>query len=425
LLNDVRTHGLWEMTAAPGPPTALLRGSAVADVAVIGAGYTGLSTALHLSELGAAVSVVESVDVGFGASGRNAGLVNAGVWVQPDKVAATLGPQMGERLLKILGDAPRYVFDTIEKYNIQCDAERNGTLHCAVGPRGLRDITRRAEQWQSRSVKVVLLDAAQTATQVGSSRFAGSLLDPRAGTIQPLAYARGLARAAVDLGTTIYAGEPVTGSEQSAAGWLIKTKSGSLRANWVVVATDAYATDVWPQIRRQQMHLPYFNFSTRPLEAALRNSVLPGRHAIWDTRRVLSSIRMDRAGRLVIGSVGALRGSGSRIHRAWARRTLVRMFPQLGEVVFDNEWYGLIGMTSNSMPRFHKLAANVVAISGYNGRGIGPATVLGRLLAQYINGSIAERDLPLPAALAREPPLRHMREIMYEVGSQVVHSLER
>ena len=263
------------------------------EVVIIGAGYTGLSTALHLGEAGIGATVIEAVDIGFGGSGRNVGFVNAGVWVQPDRVSEALGAFHGERLLQTLGEAPNYVFDLIEKYGIECEAERPGTLHCAVGRAGFRDITERAAQWQTRGVPVVLLDAAQTEAKVGSAFFAGALLDPRAGTIQPLSYARGLARAAVAHGARIFTGEPVIGARETSSGWTLSTPSGSITCQWVVVATDAYATDVWPTIRLQQIHLPYFNVATAPLAERLRRSVLPERHGIWDTRQVLSSARLD------------------------------------------------------------------------------------------------------------------------------------
>ncbi len=198
------TRGLWEDTAPRESATAMLRETVNADVAVIGAGYTGLSAALHLATGGASVVVLESFDVGHGGSGRNVGLVNAGMWVTPDEVAATLGAQYGERLLRVLGDAPKLVFELIDRYGIQCEAVRTGTLHCAVGRAGLADLERRAAQWQARGAPVQLLSAAQTAAKVGSGVYTGSLWDRRAGTIQPLGYARGLAHAALQARARLY-----------------------------------------------------------------------------------------------------------------------------------------------------------------------------------------------------------------------------
>jgi glycine/D-amino acid oxidase-like deaminating enzyme len=202
--NDPRSHGLWERTAPPAPPTQPLAGDVTADVVVIGGGYTGLSTALHAARDGMKVVVLEAVEIGFGGSGRNVGLVNAGMWVMPDDVPATLGTEHGERLLELLGEAPRVVFDIVGEYDIACELETSGTLHCAVGTAGLEEVEKRAAQWQMRGADVRLLNADETAAKVGSRAYAGALLDLRAGTIQPLAYVRGLADAAIRHGARIH-----------------------------------------------------------------------------------------------------------------------------------------------------------------------------------------------------------------------------
>jgi glycine/D-amino acid oxidase-like deaminating enzyme len=130
---------------------------------------------------------------------------------------------------------------------------------------------------------------------------------------------------------------------------------------------------------------------------------------------------MDKAGRLVFGSVGALRSTGAAIHRAWAKRSLKRLFPQLGETEFECEWYGQIGMTDNAVPRFHKFAENVVGFSGYNGRGIAPGTAFGKVIAQHILGDIAENDLPLPVTEPKAQAFRAVKEAYYEAGAQIAH----
>ncbi len=416
-----RARGLWEDTA-PAPPAApVLRETVSVDVVVVGAGYTGLSAALHLALNGASVAVLESFDVGFGGSGRNVGLVNAGMWVSPDEVAATLGPRFGERLLRVLGDAPALVFDLIDRYGMECEPERNGTLHCAVGCGGLEDIERRAAQWQARGAPVQLLSAAQTAVKLGTAVYAGSLWDRRAGTIQPLGYARGLARAALGAGARLHTGSPVHSAALDHGIWTVRTGLGAVRSKWVIVATGAYGTGPWAGIDDEQVHLPYFNLSTAPLDARSLATILPERQGAWDTQRVLCSFRLDRAGRLIFGSVGALDGVGTYVHAAWAKRALRRLYPQLKSVAWEHAWYGRIGMTADRLPRFHTPAPNVVSFSGYNGRGIAPGTMFGRLLAAYIGGSLSEGDLPLPLTEVRAPALRGLRRTLYSAGSQIVH----
>src|SRR3954447_7718563 len=349
---DPRSHGLWEHSAPPAPPTANLNDQLVADVVVVGAGYTGLSAALHLAEAGASTVVLEAVEVGFGCSGRNVGLVNAGLWMMPHALVSQLGQVHGMRLLALLGEAPSLVFGLIEQHAIFCEVARNGTLHCAIGARGLAELEGRARQWQARGAPVRLLDQSQTAQKVGTDAYVGSLLDLRAGTIQPLAYARGLAGAAIKAGARIFTSSPVISVQEEDGTWLVRTTSGSVRAEWVIAATNAYTTNLWPQIRTELVLLPYFNCATKPLGDHLRRTILPERQGVWDTKLILSSFRLDQQGRLIFGSVGALRGPGRFIHPQWGRRALRKLFPQLAGVEFEYAWYGSIGMTGNSLPKF-------------------------------------------------------------------------
>lgn len=423
MLNDPLTHGLWEETAPPAPATGPLVGDVKADVVVVGCGYTGLSAALRLAEAGAKVVALEAVEVGFGGAGRNVGLVNAGMWVLPSEMIEALGADYGERALTLLGNGPAAVWETIAKYGIECEAVPNGTLHCAVGRAGAKEIAERAEQWGARGAPVTALSAEETARRVGSDTYSGALLDMRAGTIHPLAYALGLAQAALAAGAAIHTQSAVRAAVRAGAGWKVATERGSVTADWVIVATDAYGGAPWPEGRREQIPLPYFNFATQPLSPALQAAILPGREGCWDTKTVLSSFRFDRAGRLVFGSVGALRGTGLAIHRAWARRALTKLFPKIGRVDFEAEWYGTIGMTRDAVPRFHRLADRVVTFCGYNGRGIGTGTVFGRVVADLVLGRIAEKDLPLPVTTPDVPALPALREAYYETGAQIAHAV--
>ncbi len=421
MLNDPRSHGLWERTAPPAPATSPLKGKSTADVVIVGGGYTGLSAALHLAERGTNVVLLEAAEIGFGGAGRNVGLINAGMWVMPDNFSLELGEDYGERALELLGNGPYLVREMIAKHGIACELETNGTLHCAVGQDGMTELEERARQWQKRGAPVSVLNAAETERRIGTSAYAGSLLDMRAGTLQPLAYARGLAHAAAKAGAKLHTGSPVISTGEANGRKIVRTAEGEVSADWIIIATDAYSTGPWAQVRREQVHLPYFNLATAPLSANLRRSILPNSEGCWDTKEVLSSFRMDQAGRLVFGSCGALRGTGISIHKAWARRSLKRLFPQLGEVEFEAEWYGKIGMTDNALPRFHRFGENVIGFSGYNGRGISPGTTFGKVLAHHILGEIAEKDLPLPLTEVQEAAFRSAKEAYYEAGAQIAH----
>lgn len=216
----------------------------------------------------------------------------------------------------------------------------------------------------------------------------------------------------------------MTAAEDLGAQWKLRTSAGgSVTARWVVVATNAYTGGgVWPQLSSELVRLPYFNMATAPLSDKLRAEILPGLEGLWDTPQVLSSLRYDQAGRLVFGSVGALRGIGRGIHQGWGRRALAKLYPRLGRIRFEHEWYGWIGMTPDALPRFHRLARNTVSFSGYNGRGIAPGTTFGRELARLVLGEIAEADLPLPLTAVAPTPLRGLKEACYEAGAQIAHA---
>lgn len=424
MLNDPRTHGLWEQSAPAAPGTRALEDHVTAEVAIVGAGYTGLSTALHLAERGVEAVLLEAVEIGFGGAGRNVGLVNAGMWVMPEELVKVLGQDHGNRLIDFLGEGPSHVWDIVRRHDIACEARHVGTLHAGVGAAGVAELAERARQWQRRGAPVELLDKAGAAEKIGSDFYAGALLDLRAGTIQPLAYARGLARAAIGLGARIFTASPAIKVERAGAGWRVATPKGSVVARQVVFATDAYTRHVMEDIRREQVFLPYFNMATAPLPDAVARTILPGRQGAWDTKEVLLSFRFDDRNRLVFGSVGALRNTGLAIHRAWARRSLRKIFPQIGTVDFESEWYGTIGMTADNLPRFHKLDDGIFTFCGYNGRGIAPGTAFGRFMAAYLIGDKTDADLPLQPSRPTPVALAGLRATFYEAGAQLVHLTE-
>lgn len=415
------SHGLWKASAPPGPAAPPLSGATTADVIVVGAGYTGCSAALHLALGGAKAVVLEAGEIGFGGSGRNVGLVNAGLWIMPDAVPATMGEERGERLLQQLGAAPGLVFDLIARHGIACEAQRTGTLHCAAGRQGARDLAERARQWTRRGVAVELIQGQEAMRLTGSAAFTTVLRDSRAGTIQPLAYARGLAEAAIRHGARIHTRSPALNCAENDDRWRIETPGGSVSAPRVIVATDVYSSGPWRALSGEQVPLPYFNVATAPLAPALLARILPERQGAWDTKKILSSFRLDASGRLIFGSVGALRGAGARVHARWAGREVARLFPELDGVRFEHGWYGTIGMTADAIPRLHSLGRNIVSISGYNGRGIAPGTSFGRDLARWALGETSIEALALVPTPLRAAPLRAAKGAVYEAGARLAH----
>jgi len=370
-------------------------GDVAVDVAIIGGGYTGLSTALHCAQKGLSANVLEAKRIGYGGSGRNVGLVNAGVWHPPDKVRKALGAVYGPRFVARFGAAPQKVFDLIERHQIRCEMTRSGTIHAAHAPSGLSDLAARHAEWQRLGAPVRLLDREEMAQMTGTHKFHGGLLDQRAGTVNPMGYCRGLARAARGAGARITTGVSATALHKQGGGWHVETDRGVVRARTVVLATNAYTDALWPGLQRSFTMVNYFQLATEPLGARVHH-ILPDRQGLWDTGRILFSLRRDCADRLIIGSMGKVLGAAKTgISQRWARKTLARLFPDLGTVTFGQAWHGQIAMTPDHLPRVSILDEGLYAAIGYNGRGITTGTIFGEAIAELLTGA-DPTDLPLP-----------------------------
>lgn len=415
---------LWDRSAQEHPVEGASLPVSV-DLAIVGGGYTGLSTALHAAEAGLSAHVIEARDIGHGGSGRNVGLVNAGVWMPPSAVRATLGPDHGPRFLRRFADGPAMVFDLIERHQIRCEATRTGTIHAAHAASGLRDLEARWRDWAQMGEPVDLLGPEAMAEKLGSRRYQGGLLDHRAGTLNPMGYVRGLARAARAAGAGISTGVKVTTLEQAGGGWRVKTPSGTVAARAVVLATNAYTDRLWPGLSRSFTPIRYFQLATEPLGDRVAG-ILPEGQGVWDTAPVMRSIRRDAAGRLIIGSMGRVHGDPARgLSQRWARQELARMFPDLGPVRFEEAWDGQIAMTPDHLPRVHELAPGLYTPIGYNGRGITTGTIFGQAIAGLLTGQ-ATSDLPLPitsvAPVVSAPIMRRVYALGFAL-QQVLRSL--
>lgn len=424
--NDKTNKNLWTHSAAPAPAISPLQTDVTCQVAIIGGGFTGLSTALHLAEAGIDCVVLEAREIGFGGSGRNVGLVNAGMWMRPDDIIAAVGEKVGGRLVSELGDGPAYVFDLIAKHAIECEAVHNGTLHLAVGDAGVKEVEIRAAQWQRRGAPVEVLPAARAAELTGAQRFAAALLDRRAGTVQPLGYARGLARAALAAGARIFTSTPVLDGRRDGQTIILRTERGEVRADTLIIASNAYSGVVssmnWSEHRNELVPMYYFQFATAPLPPEILSRILPEGHGCWDTGLVMTSFRRDQAGRLIYGSIGSLDSLGRVAHEPFARRAIRALFPFIGDVRFEYWWDGMIGMTANNLPSFHQPEKNIWSIAGYNGRGISPGTVFGKALAQVALGN--QDAMMLPAAPAGSDSLRAAKSAFYDMGAAAKHFID-
>ena len=391
------------------------------DLAVIGGGFTGCAAALYAAQSGASVCLLEAETIGHGGSGRNVGLVNAGLWLPPETVIAQMGQVEGLHLIRALAGAPAQVFDLIAREGIDCEATHNGTLHLAHSAAGLRDLQDRHRQGVALGAPLQLLDATETARRVGSDRFFGALFDLRAGTIQPLAYVRGLARAALAAGASLHMQSPVTALTRQNGVWVLHSQGHELRARTLLVATNAYHHWLHAPFQPQFVPVHYCQYATDPLPEALRHAILPGGEGCWDTALVMSSLRLDKAGRLVLGGIGNGEGPLGGVHDAWAQRKLAALFPALKGQVWQHGWSGRIAMTGDHIPKLVAFGPDALACFGYSGRGIGPGTVFGTQAAQaLLTGNM--QGLPVAPVTQHAEHFTSARALWYETGATVVHA---
>ena len=416
---------IWNTTAVETEPSQNSAVEGQVDVAIVGGGFTGLSTALHCVEKGLSCHVLEASQIGFGGSGRNVGLVNAAAWLPPQDVRKILGEDDGDRFISHFSRAPDYVFSLIEKYQIQCNATQTGTFHAADGPVGFADLVSRKAEWDRLGEPVDLLSRDEAESYIGSSAFYGALLDRRAGTINPMGYCRGLARVAIAAGALISIGARAKKLQQETGLWRVTTNKGTLMARHVVLGTNAYTDDLWPGLKYSFTKINYFQLATRPLGDRIKH-ILPQQQGLWDTGKIMFSLRRDDSERLIIGSMGNVMGnqSGGVSHR-WAQKKLAHLFPKLGRVDFDEAWQGQIAMTPDHLPHIHKLADNLYSPIGYNGRGITTGTVFGQALADLLTGD-SEKKLPVPLLTMRRVGSAPIMSCFYKIAfaaNQIIKSL--
>jgi glycine/D-amino acid oxidase-like deaminating enzyme len=371
----------------------------------VGAGYTGLSTALHLSEAGRAVVVLDSNGIGDGASGRNGGQVIPGLKYDPDTLEEMFGAELGAKLVATVAGGPDLVFDLIRRHDIACEPIRTGWLQLATSEAALRPLRTRVRQWRERGAAVDLLDRAETTRLTGSQRYCGGLLDRRGGTVHPLKLVRGLATAAQRAGSRLFADSAAVRLDRVGKEWQVSTAQGSVTSPHVVLATNAYSDEFVGALRRTFVAVPSLQAATAPLSQEQLRSILPERQAVSDTWRLLRYFRLDGGGRLIMGARGVF-GRTSPVQAAEPQHRAVReIYPQLAGVPFDYHWSGLVAVTPDRLPHLHEVAPGIVAGLGYNGRGVAMATTMGALLAKHVLGTPAT-ELGFPVTPIR-PMMLH------------------
>jgi glycine/D-amino acid oxidase-like deaminating enzyme len=417
----MKQKNLWQESSKENISFEPLKDSVVSDLAIIGGGYTGCSAALATAKKGLSVALIDQ-KIGYGGSGRNVGLVNAGLWLHPKKVEKILGLEAGVKLNNALANAPDLVFGLINENEINCSANRSGTLHCAHSQKGLVDIELRFKQLSERGAELELLDRNETQQRTGSSSFFSSLLNKKAGTINPLDYCQGLARAAHSQGASIYESTLATKIQSSNNHWMVETSQGSIKAKMLLIATNAYQQPITGIKSSEYTSVQYFQVATEPLPEKISKMILPNGEGCWDTASVMSSFRLDESNRFIIGGVGNLDHIASKIHTKWAKRKMESLFPILKNIPIKYSWHGRIAMTNSHIPKIVKLGDNAYSIYGYSGRGIGPGTYFGKAVAECLLNN-DEDYLPVSPVNHNQELFRSIKSKAFELGATARHLL--
>ncbi|MGE0749732.1 MAG: NAD(P)/FAD-dependent oxidoreductase [Variibacter sp.] len=372
-----------------------LVGAAEADVAIVGGGFTGVSAAFHLAQGGLRPILLEARSIGAGAAGRNFGQVVPYTKHSEAQVLAHFGEERGQRLIAAAAAAPDLVFSLIESCAISCWAARKGLLFAAHTPAAESSLRTRAAFWQKHDAPVEMLGATATREHIGSDLYSAALFDRRGGTINPLAFVRGLANAAGRLGATFHEGTRVRSLDRAGAKWRLRTDEGTLEVKTVLLASDAYTDGFAPAIQRAMIPLRAYQVVSQPLSENVRRTILPYGQPLTDTRRLFSGVRLHPTGRLHVSLDGPpFQASGEPFY-ATAVRRVAKLYPHLGDLEWSESWSGWVGMTADHYPRLIKMGPDLLGALGFSGRGIALATLFGRELARHALGT-PESDLVLP-----------------------------
>lgn len=359
---------LWSAVTPPGSDLPTLAGTTEADVIVIGAGFTGLSSALYLREAGVDVAVIEAIEPGWGASGRNNGQVIPTLSrPDPDDIIAKHGA-VGERFVTLLRDSASTLFEVARRYAIEAEQEQTGWVQPVHSPGRIKIAERRVRQWSKFGAPVEMLSRDAT-------------------------------RAMLERGGRIYARSPAISFERRNQRWVVKTAQGQISGRALIVATNAYTGEfsksLAPDIAHEVMPVLSWQMATQPLSEAARKTIIPGRQAMSDTHGELYFARYDARNRLVTG--GAVIGPANRAEKmkSMVSGRLKKLWPEIGQVSFDYVWNGYVGMTTDFLPRIHRLGPDAYGWTGCNGRAVALSIALGDELSKAVRGH-PESELALP-----------------------------
>jgi glycine/D-amino acid oxidase-like deaminating enzyme len=397
---------LWKATAEPLATVDGLPGDMETDLLIVGAGYTGLSCALHSSDSIDDIVVIDQMQPGWGCSGRNGGQVNPQWKPSLARVRQLFAGEDFNRFVDILDQSADLVFELIDRYRIECHSLRSGCVLATKGKKGRQYLAEWSSFWTDYGADVDLLDADATRSLTGSKAYDTCLLDRRGGSLQPLSYARGLARACLEQGVSLFGDTRALQVSPQDDGWVVSTSHGRISCRRLVIGTNGYTDGLWPGLAQSIIPVASMITASRPLPADIAAGILPGRHCVAEFAGVPAYFRIDESNRMVFGWRGTLTGGIGGLDTRHLRANARSIFPQLDGIDWEYDWAGYVGITSHQRPMLVRLGANAYAGLGYNGRGITMATMMGRQLSLQLEGrqtGVAVENLQRVAAHSLYP----------------------
>jgi len=401
-------NSLWQATAIKLDANPPLVEEIQTDVVIVGAGFTGLSAALQLSENHTNVVVLDKYDVGFGASGRNGGQVNPMLpYNSPEKIQQYIGNHFFENLCQASLDSADSLFELIAKHKIDCQARQKGWLRVDHCEKARKTSLHNAEGWIKYGAKMKPVDHAEAERLSGSSVYKSGIIAERGGAVQPLSLARGEAKTAIALGTKIFGKSPVISMNREGKKWIVKTPKGKVSANWVILATNGYTDNLLDGLAKTVMPLVSIQIATEPLNENQIGKILPEGQTISDTRRSIMYSRREPDNRMVFGGHGKLTAQGF-IGFEHMAKDAIRIFPSLKGANWKFQWGGKVAMTEDRLPHYHEPKPNLLVGLGFNGRGVAMSHVMGKCLADRILG-VPVKQLPFPSTEIKGIPFWGMQ----------------
>lgn len=398
-------------SANPGPERPALQKEIRCDVCVVGAGFTGISAALHLAEKGYQVVMLEAARVGFGASGRNGGQIVNSYSRDMDVIEVKYGTDTARALGDMAFEGNRIIRERIERYNIQCDL-KEGNLFAACNSKQMKGLVEHKALWERfGNDQLELLEGQAYQREIGSKRYTGALLDHSGGHMHPLNLVLGQAAAFESLGGVIYEQTPVTAIAQGEPARLT-TPQGSVIAERVVLAGNAYMKGLMPSLEGKSMPASTQVVTTAPLSEEQARDILPNDRAVEDCNYLLDYYRLSGDRRLIYGGGVSYGGQDPGSIESVIRPKLEMTFPQLKGVKIDHAWSGNFLLTLNRLPQFGRINDNIYYAQGYSGHGVTCTHLAGRLIAEIIQGHSERFDvfaglphLPFPGGRVLSVPL--------------------